>query len=557
MNIHKRGAAILALLSVAGCAGQQAVMVAPLDCAGMMGATVAAADIGLPTSGAVVTAATVIPAAGAGAKALPEYCKVLGSIAPVNPASPPINFELDLPVAWNGKALMFGGGGFNGSIPNTAGNVSAGPVDQPAPLGRGYAVFASDSGHQSKLAARAGMDASFALDAEATLNFTGDALKKTRDVAMQLIRQRYAVSGVKRAYFAGGSTGGREALEVVQRWPQDWDGAISWYPAWNHMTVVLQAGRVARALAAPGGWLDPAKRKLLYDAALKTCDGLDGVADGLIGNVAACNAKFDPAKLRCKGGKDRGDACLSDAQLKTVLAFNAPLKFDRPLASGETGYPGYNIYGADLGMPNDKPLQPLVILLALGSTPPGVPPLAGQSPSVSVFWDQWVRYVIAGDANYDALALDPVTGGALRPRIDELSKLIDMNATDYSAFAARGGKLLLAHGSADILVSARSTGEYYTRVQAAMGADKAHGFMRYYEVPSYGHGASTVFNAAWDSLTALDEWADGGKAPAGQVVTDSMGVPGRTRPLCEYPLWPKYRGAGDVNAAASFVCADH
>ena len=28
-----------------------------------------------------------------------------------------------------------------------------------------------------------------------------------------------------------------------------------------------------------------------------------------------------------------------------------------------------------------------------------------------------------------------------------------------------------------------------------------------------------------------------------------------TRPLCRYPTWPKYRGAGDQNLAASFSCA--
>ena len=34
-------------------------------------------------------------------------------------------------------------------IPNVAGNVPAGPTDQPVPLARGYATFASDSGHQA------------------------------------------------------------------------------------------------------------------------------------------------------------------------------------------------------------------------------------------------------------------------------------------------------------------------------------------------------------------------------------------------------------------------
>ena len=87
-----------------------------------------------------------------------------------------------------------------------------------------------------------------------------------------------------------------------------------------------------------------------------------------------------------------------------------------------------------------------------------------------------------------------------------------------------------------------------------MGAANVKGFARYYEVPGYGHAASTVFNANWDSLRALDQWVSAGTAPTAQVVSDTAGVPGRTRPLCEYPTWPRYSGAGDVNQAASFSC---
>jgi feruloyl esterase len=63
-----------------------------------------------------------------------------------------------------------------------------------------------------------------------------------------------------------------------------------------------------------------------------------------------------------------------------------------------------------------------------------------------------------------------------------------------------------------------------------------------------------VFNASWDSLTTLERWAEEDVSPRDQVVTDTVGVPGRTRPLCDYPKWPRYRGAGDANAAASFAC---
>ena len=113
----------------------------------------------------------------------------------------------------------------------------------------------------------------------------------------------------------------------------------------------------------------------------------------------------------------------------------------------------------------------------------------------------------------------------------------------------------MAHGVHDQLVSTRATEEYVARVYATMGAARTAGFLRYYEIPGYNHAASTVFNAAWDSLGALEDWVERGTAPPAQVVADTVGVPGRTRPLCEYPTWPKYAGSGDVNAASSFVCA--
>ena len=75
-------------------------------------------------------------------------------------------------------------------------------------------------------------------------------------------------------------------------------------------------------------------------------------------------------------------------------------------------------------------------------------------------------------------------------------------------------------------------------------------------MPGLGHAVSSVFNGTWDSLTALENWVEKGVAPSGQVTTDTAGVPGRTRPLCDYPKWPQYKGSGDVNLAASFTCVD-
>ena len=531
----------------------------PLTCAQLVGLAIPASEIRLPTTGGMVTGATLVAASGSGASALPEYCRVDGRISPVDPAAPNILFRVALPTAWNSKAVMFGGGGFNGSIPNVAGNVPAGPANQLTPLGRGYATFASDSGHQA--GALGSQDGSFGLNDEAVSNFGGDALKKTRDAAMFLIEARYAAGKPVKAYFAGGSTGGREAIEVIQRWPADWDGAIAWYPAWNQVSALLGGHRMNRALAQPGAYpATPGKRIVILQAALEACDGLDGVVDGLISDQSRCNAMFDPSvatlngvPVRCPGGADTGDTCLSDAQINALKTINTRTNFYFHLDSRETHYPGYNVWGADLGITtHPSPLEPIVTFLAFGTSQPAMPQ-PRTAPYISVLTDQWLKYVVTRDPSFDSLALDPEHPGRWARRIGDLSDQLDQS-TDLSAFARRGGKLLMAHGLSDVLVSTRATAEYYERLQARMGPRKVRDFARYYEVPGYGHAVSTVFNASWDSLTTLEQWAEGDVSPRDQVVTDTVGIPGRTRPLCDYPKWPQYRGSGDVNAAASFAC---
>ena len=536
---------------------------APMSCAEINGMTIPAASIGLPTTGAVVTSTTTVAAAGTGATAVGEYCRVLGDINPVDPTAPKIKFQVNLPTTWNSRAMMFGGGGYNGTIATGTGNVPAGPVNQPTPLGRGYATFGSDSGHQA--GAAGSRDGSFGANDEALRNFAGDALKKTRDVAVTIIKARYATNGISKTYFAGGSTGGREALLMVQNWPSDIDGAIVLYPAWNAAALDLQFGRMARQLALPGAYPNREKRKVLYDAAIAACDGLDGVADGLISNQTACDSTFDPSTavlggnpIRCPGGVDVGNTCLSDAQIASFNVINTTLTLPYALASGETTYPGFVTWGTDFGITGSSPLQPTVLTLTLGTEQPAnpMPPVAATTPPYSsTFWDQWVRYFVTRDASFNSLSLDPQSPGTWQPRIVQLTGIQDANKTDLSAFQARGGKILMAHGVHDGLVSSRATRQYLARIQGAMGAANVRNFLRYYEIPGYNHAVSSQFNAAWDSVTALEDWVERSIAPPPQVVADTAGVAGRTRPLCEFPTWPRYNGSGDVNSAASFTCA--
>jgi carboxylesterase type B len=560
-----------ALALVAGCGGMDDEASGPapatpagpaaMTCAQLVGLAIPAASIGLPTRGGSVTTAVTVAASGTGARVIPEHCLVTATISPVDTTAPDIQFRVALPTVWNKKAMMFGGGGFDGSIPSVTGNVPAGPADQALPIGRGYAVFASNGGHTA--GALGSLDGLFLQNEESLRNWAGEALKKTRDAATFVIKARYAVAQVDKAYFAGGSTGGREALQVATRWPDDWNGIIAWYPAWKQMTAILAGHRTNRTLAKPGAYPNTAKRLLIYNAAMQACDGLDGVVDGLISNQNRCNALFDPATasvdgapLRCPDGVDAGDTCLSDVQIAALKSMNTSTQLHFLMASGETGYPGYNVWGGDLGITsNPNPLQPTVTFLNLGTEQPKFPMPTG-APYISRQTDAIIRYGITRDPGFDSLSLDPENPGAWGPRISEISTLLDV-PVNLDAFAAKGGKLLLAHGLVDVLVSSRATEEYYQRLRARMGPANVEKFVRYYEAPGYGHAVSTAFNVAWDSLTALEGWAENGTVPPAQVMTDAGGaVNGRTRPLCEYPKWARYKGTGDVNLAASFSCVD-
>jgi hypothetical protein len=523
---------------VLGPAPATATVSAAPKCAELAASAIPSSAIGLPTRGGRVESASMVTQVVSGVPV--EYCSVRAALFPVDPSAPDIKLQVALPAGWNHNTMMFGGGGYDGTIPDVAQNVPFGRPDQPAPLARRYVTYGSDSGHQAGPAAS--LDGSFGLNDEALRNFAaGDALKKTHDAAMYLTRRGYG-AGPGRTYFAGGSTGGREALIVAQRWPDAFDGVISAYPAWNNMAEILFLGHLTQVMSRPGAFPGPDKQTLLYNSVMAACDGRDGVTDKIISNPAGCH--FDPRVLRCPKGADTGPTCLSDAQIGSVVAASTPFAWPYRIASGERYYPGFPfLSGADMRTP----------YLGFGTTAPANP-MPVTSGYGFQYWDQWVKYFLTRDPGHNSLTVDPRWPGKWLPRISYLSTIQDRNNVDLRPFARSGGRLILMHGAADELVSHRSTNDYYNRVRRTVGARQTNEFMRYYLAPGANHAnfGAPAFAATWDSLSALERWVENGRPPVNPVAVDPRD--GRTRPLCEYPRWPKYR-SGDPDRAQSFVCS--
>jgi feruloyl esterase len=222
---------------------------------------------------------------------------------------------------------------------------------------------------------------------------------------------------------------------------------------------------------------------------------------------------------------------------------SATFRWPYRIASGETEYPGLPfLSGADMRTP----------FLGFGTTAPANP-MPVTSGYGMQYWEQWVKYFLTRDPGHNSLDVDPRRPGPWLGRISYLSTIEDRNNADLRPFARAGGKLILLHGAADELVSSRSTSDYYQRVLDTVGPRSTDAFMRYYVVPGANHAnfGTPSFAASWDSLSALEHWVERGQPPTNPVVADANH--NRTRPLCRYPEWPRYR-AGDPDRASSFVC---
>ncbi len=514
-------------------------------CSSLKPVAIPAASLGLPTRGAHVTSAKL---AKTGSSA---FCKVLGEITSVDPAAQPIRFEVNLPLSWNGKAVHFGGASFDGTLvtgPSGLGVQEVGIHADPTPLQRGYATFGSDSGHHHHYLLLPdivnAIRANFAANPEERLNFAHDGLKKTHDAAVFLMERFYG-HPPRRMFFIGGSTGGREAYFVTQLWPTDYDGVLGAYAGWNQVQLDLQFIRVSQAEYGKGdklsrGWLPAAKTRLVAARVMQACDALDGVKDGIIADPNACH--FDVATLACPAGKDDED-CLTPGQLRTFQTFATEQRTDKPLANGVRSIPGYNVTaGTDLtgsmGLLRHPFRNPIILLNSF----------------YYVIGDGVLRFFLTNDPHFDALHFDTTTGGAYASQLLPQSLASDASNADLTPFVAHGGKLILLHGTTDATIPTGATVQFYQMMQARMSAAAIDKGVRFYLVPGYGHGRG-VFNAGFDSLTALDSWLDTAAAPERLVVTDNNKKQhARTRPLCAFPAWPKYV-SGDVNQASSFTCA--
>ncbi len=466
-------------------------------------------------------------------KRLPSFCRVT-AVAKPSPDSD-IKIEVWMPAAgWNGKFRGQGNGGF-------AGEIDYGSL--ALATSQGYASAATDTGHAAD-----GTDANWALGhPEKIIDFAYRAIHQMTVVGKATVKAFYG-DAPRRAYFANCSNGGRQALMEAQRFPDDYDGILAGAPAnyWTH----LLAGALYDAQTTtsdPASYIPASKVTAIAKAVNASCDAKDGVTDGVLNDPRQCH--FDPASLLCKSGDS--DSCLTDPQVSALKKLyqgahdsTGRVVFPGFLPGGEDGQGGWGLW------------------------------ITGPAPGKSLLFAFGYGYfadMVYGKADWDykKVSLDD----AVAVSDEKFSAVLNSTASDMTAFNAHGGKLIIYHGWNDAAISALNSINYYDSVGGKMGLAERDSFLRLFMVPGMQHcgggpgpdvfgqgGFSPVNDAQHNIYLALEQWVENSTAPSSVIASKlaSGGSPGavqETRPLCAYPLEARYKGTGDTNVAANFVCA--
>lgn len=440
----------------------------------------AGTNISLEQTGALATC-------GRPAQAVPvDLCRVAMLVHTSERSN--ITLEAWLPTNWTGRFLSTGNGGLSGCIQYE--DIAYGTEF-------GFATVGANNGHNGT------SGEAFYQNPEIVEDFAYRSVH-TGVVVGKAVTEAYYEQGLKKSYYLGCSTGGRQGFKEVQDFPGDFDGVVVGAPAlaFNNLSSWSGSFYLKTGPTNSPSWLTPDEWALVHEDVLKQCDGIDGVEDGIIESVDLCH--YRPVTLQCGSDVTNDSACLSAEKVQTVRKV----------------YEDYWGWGADnqsaLIFPRMNPGNELSARFTYYSGQP------------FPYTADWYKYAILNDPGWTA---DELNNYYAALAATENPFNIETWKGDLSAYQSKGGKILHYHGNADSIITSTNSPRYYDHVSATMDAPSSEldEFYRFFVVSGMDHcaggaGAWQIGQSAASAegvkkdpqhnvLLRMIDWVENGNAP--------------------------------------------
>ena len=503
--------------------------------------------------------------------------------------SPGIGIEVWLPAPanWNRRIHVAGGGGWAGgnqtSLTLLAGAGGAGSTT-PAPsfiaTVEGAVSANTDTGHSGP------GGGSFAMNPNGSINtvlWNDFAQRGIHQMAVKTkeITKAYYGKAAKHVYWDGFSTGGRQGHKLAQLHPDDFDGILAGAPAFNWTRFITNElnPQIVYQRDLGGVPLTSGQLNLMGNAAINACDVVNGLHMGYIPDPSEC--RYDPTldpSVIC--GTSTSANCVTplQAQAMNKLWFGQTRDGTAPPPSADNAWSVHIGIGNHLwyGLARGSSFGGLG-----GSTPTGIPvpfsiatdlvALELQNPTLAT--PTFINATGNGANGWKNLSYAQLANAYDQGLVLQ-SSFAHINTDDANLrpFQKSGGKMIIYHGLADVLIMPQGSVNYYERVIREMdGLHNVQKFYRLFLIPGMTHGignGTTNPNAnpplpgvaggdgiadgtsqLYDVLTA---WVEKGIAPS--RIDISTADKTKSRPICAYPKKGTYV-SGDINVATSYVCA--
>lgn len=348
------------------------------------------------------------------------------------------------------------------------------------------------------------------------------------------------------AYFEGCSEGGREGWSQVQRYGDEWDGALIGAPAfrWSFQQISrLYPGVVQQTMDHTPS---PCAFDRIVNETIDACDPLDGRTDGVISRSDLCMLNFNISSLvgsdyscPAAGTTPEQNGTITEKDVSVAQAIVEGLHDSQ----GRRGYVSFQPGGGFLDVSstyND-------------STGLWNPPVDAYGSAFILNniekLNQTTFATLAGITNDDLITW------MLRGH-QEFSDTLDINWPDLTLFNNSGGKIIQYHGESDPSVPTAASVKYWDSVRQIMypelsynsSAEALNAWFKLFLVPGGAHCTVNPLqpNAPFpfNSLETLIAWVEQGDEPVMLPASATSGPFNGSQPLCAWPLRPLYTNNG-------------